>query len=199
MRRSTRVPILPNGSVNFHPHADPRFNPSPRKAEPSQKCLGPAWQFWQVVLGMMRTRRVRNRGFTWIEVLISVFVIGITAAVYGSLVPMSIKTQTMAANHQQALGIVQHKVDQLRAVGYGRLTFTELKDAGIIDTTPTASPFRFDTVDNLDSLYISSIGTITVTDFSTTIRQVTVTLTWSGSGRRQGNGTLSLSALVAKG
>ncbi|MGV3618233.1 MAG: type IV pilus modification PilV family protein [Fimbriimonas sp.] len=148
---------------------------------------------------MMRTRRVRSRGFTWIEVLLSIFVVGITAAIYGSLIPMSAKTQTMAANHQQALGIIQHKIDQLRAVGYGRLTFTELKDAGIIDSSPTSSPFRFDTVDNLDSLYISSVGTIAVSDFSTTVRQVTVTLTWTGSGRRQGNGTASLTALVAKG
>lgn len=144
-------------------------------------------------------RRVRSRGFTWIEILISVFVIGLTTTMFAALFPMAAKTQTMAANHQQALGIAQHKIDQLRAVGYGRLTYTELKNAGIIDSTTTTSPFRYTVVDDLASLYPTAIGTITVTDFSTTIRQVTVTLTWSNSARRQGNGTLSLMALVAKG
>lgn len=144
-------------------------------------------------------RRVRTRGFTWIEILAAVFVIGISAMIFGAVFPMAAKTQTMAANNQQALGIVQHKVDQLRAVGYGRLTYTELKNASIIDSSPTTSPFRFNTVDELSTLYTSAVGTITVTDFSTTIRQVTVTLTWTNSARRPGNGTVSLSALVAKG
>lgn len=144
-------------------------------------------------------RRIRSRGFTWIEILAAVFVIGITAMIFGAVFPMAAKTQAMAANHQQALGIAQHKIDQLRAVGYGRLTYTELKNAGIIDSTTTTSPYRYTTVDDLASLYPTAVGTIAVTDFSTTIRQVTVTLTWSNSARRPGNGTLSLSALVAKG
>lgn len=147
----------------------------------------------------MRMRRVRSRGFTWVEILAAIFVIGISAIIFGAVFPMAAKTQTMAANHQQALGIVQHKIDQLRAVGYGRLTYTELKNAGIIDSTPSTAPFRFNTVDELSTLYTTAVGTISVTDFSTTIRQVTVTLTWSNSARRPGNGTISLSALVAKG
>lgn len=148
---------------------------------------------------MMRMRRVRNKGFTWIEILAAVFVIGITAVIFGAIFPMAAKTQTMAANHQQALGIAQHKIDQLRAVGYGRLTYTELRNAGIIDSTSTVSPFRYTVVDDLASLYPTAVGTIAVADFSTTIRQVTVTLTWSNSARRPGNGTVSLMALVAKG
>jgi prepilin-type N-terminal cleavage/methylation domain-containing protein len=141
----------------------------------------------------------RRRGFTWIEVLASIFVVGITATLFGSLFPMAAKSQAMVANHQQALGLIQHKIDQMRAVGYGRLTYTELKDASIIDASPTVSPFRFDGVDGLSTIYPAATGTITITDFSTTIRQVSVTLTWTGSARRQGNGSLTLSALIAKG
>ena len=143
-------------------------------------------------------KRIR-RGFTWIEVIASVFVVGLTATMFASLYPISTKSQLMVSNHQQALGLIQHKIDQIRAVGYGRLTYQELKDAGIIDASPTTSPFAYTTVDTLTTLYPAASGTITISDFSTTIRQVTVSLTWSGSARRVGNGTLSLTTLVAKG
>jgi hypothetical protein len=93
---------------------------------------------------------------------------------------------------------VQHKIDQCRGVGYGRLTFTELRNGGIIDATPTASPFSFKTVDGLTAIFPNTVATITITDFSADIKQVTVELTWTGSPNRQGNGTMSATALIAR-
>ena len=140
-----------------------------------------------------------HRGFTWIEILASIFIVGLSAVFFASLYPMATKSQLMVGNHQQALGLIQHKIDQLRAIGYGRLTYTELKDAGIIDATPASSPYRFDGVDSLTTIYPAAQGTITISDFSSNVRQATVSLTWSGSARRQGNGSLSLTTLIAKG
>lgn len=114
------------------------------------------------------------------------------------LMPTAMKTGKMVGNHQQAASLVQHKIDQLRGVGWGRLNHTEMVNAGIIDATPGASPYSFVLVDGIDGMYVEAVATITVEDFSPQVKKVTVTLTWTGSAQRQGNGTLTASALIAK-
>lgn len=145
------------------------------------------------------TRRRKRSGFTLVEVMVAIFLFGAAASLLFGLMPAALKTGKMVGNHQQAASLVQHKIDQLRGVGWGRLNYTELRNAGVIDESPAASPFSFSLVDGVDDLYVDAVGTITVEDFSPQIKQVTVTLTWTGSARPQGNGTLSASALIAKG
>lgn len=151
-----------------------------------------------------RTANRKRRGFTWIEVLVAVFIISLSAITLVALFPMSAKTQNMVGDYNQASSLIQHKIDQMRAVGYGRCNYTELKNAGIIDATPTNSPFSFYTVDTLDDMFPNATGTVTVADNTSadsrvSEKQVTVTITWSGSSMRQGNGTLSTTTLIAKG
>jgi len=114
------------------------------------------------------------------------------------LMPTAMKTGKMVGNHQQAASLVQHKIDQLRGVGWGRLNHTEMVNAGIIDANPGASPYSFVLVDGIHGMYVEAVATITVEDFSPQVKKVTVTLTWTGSAQRQGNGTLTASALIAK-
>lgn len=140
----------------------------------------------------------RQRGFSWIEVLVSVFIIGTAAVVVGEVFPMATKSQTMVNNEQQAGILIQHKIDQMRAIGYGRLTLTEMNDAGIVDSSMSGSNFTFTTTDSLSTVFPSGAGTITVSDFSSVIKQVTVSITWGGTARRQGNGSISVIALIAK-
>ena len=54
--------------------------------------------------------------------------------------------------YAQALSICQHKIDQLRAVGYGRLNYEELTDAGIIDASPQTPPYCFSQVDGVNEI-----------------------------------------------
>lgn len=140
-----------------------------------------------------------RRGITSLEILFAVTLVFAASMMYVALVPSALKTERMMANHQQATSLLQHKVDQLRGVGYGRLTYDELKDAGIIDATPTSSPYRFNTVDRLTDYYKAATGTITITDFDTNNKRVVLTLTWTGMHARQANGTLSVTALIARG
>lgn len=117
---------------------------------------------------------------------------------FSALIPPAVKSERMMSSHQQATSLIQHKIDQLRGVGWGRLTYNELRDAEIIDASPTASPFRWDATDNLTTYYRAATGTITVENFDTSVKRVTVTLTWTGASARQGNGTLSVVTLIAK-
>lgn len=140
----------------------------------------------------------KRRGYTLIEVIVALGLVAAGTLAFGAMVPMSARSARMNANYQQAVSLLQHKIDQCRAVGWGRLTYAELQGAGIIDASPTSSPYSFATVDTLSSIYPSATGTITVSDYSSVIRQVSVTLTWTGSSARAGNGTVTASALIAK-
>ncbi len=144
-------------------------------------------------------QRRRHSGFTLLEVAIAIFVLAATATIFAAYLPAALKTGKMVGNHQQASSLVQHKVDQLRGVGYGRLTYVELRDAGIIDSSPITSPYSFVTADGLDPMFVNVVGTVKVEDFTADIRKVTVTLTWTGSAAHQGDGTMSAQALIAKG
>lgn len=130
--------------------------------------------------------------------MIAVLLVGVAAIYYGEVFPMATKSQVMVANEQQAVVLMQHKIDQLRAIGYGRLTLTEMRDAGIVDSSMSGSNYTFTTVDNTSAIYRGATGTIAITDFSNVIKRVTVTISWSGSARRQGNGSFSVTALIPK-
>lgn len=139
-----------------------------------------------------------RRAFTLIEVMIAMMIIASGAVILYAVAPMAAKTGKMVGNYQQAASIVQHKIDQLRGVGYGRLVYDELLDAGIIDATPNASPYNFAGVDALTTVYKTATGTVQIVDFNANVKRITVTLTWSGAGNGQGNGTMSVQALIPK-
>lgn len=136
---------------------------------------------------VMRKRlgRIGRRGSGLIEVAIATMVMAVGILIFASYYPTAARAAKMGGAYSQASSEVQHKVDQLRSVGYGRLNYTELKAAGIIDTSPTASPFRFDQADGLSTLLWDPIGTIAVASAGTNLAQVTITLSW----RRQANST----------
>lgn len=144
------------------------------------------------------SRRSRLSGFSLIEVLVSIFLIALGGAIFGSLIPSAVRSGRMVANHHQAASLVQHKIDQLRAVGYGRLNYTELVEAGIIDESPDTQPFTFKNVDQLTEFYRDPVATITIHDLNATIKQVTVTLSWSGIAGR-GENTVQITTLIARG
>ncbi len=137
-------------------------------------------------------------GVTLVEVMVAMFAMTFVILMFAATLPMAAKTSKMNGNYAQAVSLCQHKIDQLRAVGYGRLTYTELKNAEIIDPSPSTSPYSFKDVDELSSFFANSQGTIEITDFAAGIKKVTVTVTWSGSGIKQAEGSYTLVALIAK-
>jgi type II secretory pathway pseudopilin PulG len=166
---------------------------TPRDGQSRHYCL------WRFKPGRNTTHVRRRKGFTLLEAVLAIFVLAATATVFFAMLPTAVKTGKMVGNHQQAASLVQHKIDQLRGIGYGRLTYNEMRDAGVIDSDAIASPFTFETVDGLDAIFVEPNATIAIEDFSTEVKQVTVTLTWTGSHAQQGNGTLTARALIGKG
>lgn len=148
---------------------------------------------------MRRIPRNKKSGFSLVEAAIAMMVVASAAGVFFALMPMSFKTGKMVGSYQQASSLLQHKVDQMRGVGYGRLTYEELRDAGIIDSSPSSQPYSFKTVDGLNAIYSVPTATIQITDYSASIKRVTVTLVWTGSSMQQGRGDMTVTALIAKG
>ena len=81
-----------------------------------------------------------SAGYTLLEVTLSLFVFAVAVVIFAGTVPTAAKTAYLSGQYAQATSLCQHKIDQARAVGYGRLNYTELSDAGIIDDSPTRSP-----------------------------------------------------------
>ena len=148
-------------------------------------------------------RRGPRRGFTLVEAMISLFVFGLVTVIFASSLVVAKSASTMNGQYAQAISLGQHKIDQLRAMGYGRLTFTELRNAERVDATPTTSPYSFAGVDAVATCLPNPTATLTIADAagsydSTRVKVVTVTMTWKASPTRTGNSTLTLRAYIAK-
>lgn len=146
---------------------------------------------------MSEKRKPRRRGFNLIEVMLAVFLLGMATIVFAGLYPPAARASHKTANYSQAISAVQHKVDELRSVGYGRLDYTNLQSAGIIDSGNGTQPFHFETTDSLATLLPGAVGTITTASAGTNLTQVTVTVTWSGAPGKAMDGSLSVSVLIA--
>jgi hypothetical protein len=94
------------------------------------------------------------------------------------------------------LAFAQHKIDQMRAIGYGRLNYSELRSAGIIDASPATMPYSFRGADGLDTYFPSPSGTIAIAATEEDIRMVTINITWAGHSHTGGDVTLT--ALISR-
>ena len=129
-------------------------------------------------------RRKGRGGFSAIEVAVGGLLLGAAILLFGALYPISLLNSEMSGQYTQATGIVQHKADQMRLLGYGRLTYDELQTAGIIDASANASPYHFTQVDALSSVLVNPSGTISVEPVVRDLVRVTVRLEWD-SGPNQ--------------
>ncbi len=141
--------------------------------------------------------RAHNRGFTLIEVMISLGVFVALTLIFAACVPVARKTAKANGQYSQAISLCQHKIDQLRAVGYGRVNYDELSDAGIIDDSPSAQPFSFNTVDDVAEYLPQPTSTLAVEDFGADQLKVTATITWQNTTYQSKISRASLSAVIA--
>jgi Tfp pilus assembly protein PilV len=139
-----------------------------------------------------------RRGYSLIEAMTATFLLSMGVLAFSALAPVSAKASKMNGNYAQAISLAQHKIDQLRAVGYGRLNYNDILLASVIDAAPTAAPFRFDTVDGLDNYFPNFTSSITFQDVATDLKQATVTVSWTGQGDKPTQGNATLVALIAR-
>ena len=123
-----------------------------------------------------RTLRV-HRGFTLIEVLVTLFVIGILIALYGVGV-MTLSLSREAAHRDVALHAANAEIENLRSSGY--------------DALPTSGTFTNTLVASLPS----GTGSTTITAYNDETKQVVVEVRWVEAGTRAGS--VSLTTLITQ-
>lgn len=145
---------------------------------------------------MTQTRNHNNKGFTLVEVMISLITFAVLTLIFAATVPLAKKTAHMNGQYAQAISLCQHKIDQLRAVGYGRINYTELSDAGIIDDNPTTSPFSFNEVDQVEEYLPQPNATLNVESLGADKLRITASITWRTTTYETKTSTASLTAII---
>ena len=153
----------------------------------------------------------RQRGFTIMEVVLAMTVFLMMVLMFAAAFPLTVRAAQFSSNYAQATQIAQHKMDQLRAVGYGSLNGAALAGTGIIDSAtavanPTGSPsgstsYSFTASDNLTAYFAAgSGGTVTISpdtnSGSSPVLDVTVLVSWTGGSVSSGN--YSVTAVITQ-
>ena len=142
--------------------------------------------------------------FTLVEVMMSILVFGFLTVIFASSVIVSKSSSTMNGQYAQALSLCQHKIDRLRAVGFGRIKigYTELREAEIVDESPTTSPYTFTEVDSVRD-YLANASTSLDAHIepntSDRVMHVIVTISWRAAPLRTKTSTQSLEAYIVDG
>lgn len=137
-------------------------------------------------------------GFTLVEVVVALFVFTLLMLVFSGTISVSMSASRMNGQYAQATSLCQHKIDQLRATGFGRINYTDLRSAGIIDASPATQPFSFVTDDGVANILPNATATITTSflDTAKQILKVTVTISWKNASLDSKTKTMSLNAII---
>lgn len=157
--------------------------------------------------------RRRQRGFTLIEVSLSLVIFAMMTLMFAAVFPMAVRGAQYSSRYAQAAALGQHKMDQLRTAGYSRLFNPTgqngLSSLNVINSVNPDGSYDFTQADSLVNdgvthgpLPPGSRGTVTVANYTQggvpggTVALVTVSLTWTGGG--VADGSYKAVALIAK-
>lgn len=172
-------------------------------------CIPADNRVMQASLQPLQSKRAqRRRGFTVMEVALSLVIFTMMTLLFGAVLPIAVRGAKHSGNYDQAAALAQRKIDQLRVAGYSRLfddssstALSKLSAQNVVNAQNGPGVFDFTTMDNLTgtSGYFppGSTGTITVADGYNGVpagnaAQVTVTITWTGNVP----GSYSASAII---
>lgn len=124
----------------------------------------------------IRKHKIGRAGFTLLEVLLAVFILVLTALMVCAVFPSAQISRIKAAHMSYAVNLARQTLEEKQSAGYASL---------IAGTSEIAVPADLP----------GAQMTTTITQYSTHIKKIEVTIAWSGY-RRVG-GTANLITLVA--
>lgn len=77
----------------------------------------------------------RNRGFSYLEVLVAVSLVTASALIVAATTPAAQAARGKSAYYAKAIGLAQKELESIRGLGFANLTATQLYAAGLIDST----------------------------------------------------------------
>jgi type II secretory pathway pseudopilin PulG len=146
---------------------------------------------------IVEERWMKNRrGSTLVDVTVALVLLAMGGLVFSATFPSGFSAVRQAGEMKRGLAIAQQKLEQVKALGYESLNYSNLRADNAIDTTNTSSPYEFTSVDNLSSSLAGAKGELYIDENSSNpgVRKVTVKITWT-SGKA--NHDITLWTLIA--
>ena len=109
--------------------------------------------------------------------MFATFLLGLAGVIFAATFPTGLSYTRRAKEMKTATAIAQRKIEQLRATNYESLTQSLLVSAGIIDTN-TSNGYTFTSVDAVSTQLSNGVGRLVLSNKTSDIKQVTVTVTW---------------------
>jgi len=128
--------------------------------------------------GPASTRRLRLGGFSFIEVVVSIFVMSMMLFLFQAML-RSAGLIVSTRNQDAALTIARNEIEKLRAGGYS--------------SVPSSGSFTNDLLATLPS----GSATLTTSDYNTKTKQVTTTVSWQ-ERNVAASSSVSLSTLITQ-
>ncbi|MEN6358031.1 MAG: prepilin-type N-terminal cleavage/methylation domain-containing protein [Armatimonadota bacterium] len=145
-------------------------------------------------------KRKQSRGFTLVEVAVSLLAFSVVVVIFASSVLMAEKSAHVNGQYAQAISLCQHKIDQARAVGFGQLNDESLLTGEIVDSVIGDSVYSFADQDSVaDYLPRPEAATLAIEkpyDGDTSKARVTVTITWHPAAYQNKTNTVTLAAII---
>lgn len=85
-------------------------------------------------------RPARRTAFTLVEIAIALFVFGMMVVLFGAIFPISTRAGHTGGNYAEASFLAQHKIDQIRNLGFAKLDGLHLAGQGVVDTNSDGTP-----------------------------------------------------------
>jgi prepilin-type N-terminal cleavage/methylation domain-containing protein len=143
----------------------------------------------------------KRKGFSLIEVLFAVFLMGVCAAIVAACMPVANNSRARADLNNKATSMAQKQLEAIRGLGYANATAEQLYAKGLLDsaTAIEGDTYTFTAVDTgvLDSpAYIlpEGEGFVTITQPDTDLRQIVVEVKWVDRGKEK---TVQIGTMVA--
>jgi len=154
-----------------------------------------------------RSDRHSRKGSSLLEVVIALFLFALLVVLFAGSLMVSNAATGINGQYAQALSLCQHKMDQMRAYGYGKLNYADLEPL-IIDSSPSTQPYSFTQVDGVNEIlqlkdnngHASSPTTaITITDHPSDprIKVVTISVKWKSASHKVKNSSATLVGYIA--
>lgn len=116
-----------------------------------------------------------KRGVGLVDLMLTVALLAISGIIFAAAFPSAFSASRQAQEYKIATAIATQKAEQLRAMHYESLTQPLLISAGIIDNS---NGYSFTERDAVASQLCSGSGTIEMTDVTTDVKRVRITVSW---------------------
>jgi hypothetical protein len=121
----------------------------------------------------------------------AVFILGLGAAAYFSLQPTMKQSQLLAQEEAKAIQMAHRMIEHVQLMRPVDVNYTNLKDLGLIDSSPASSPYSFSNVPLDDATNYSPSkalrngqGQLSVTPIDAGSVRLDITIAWTSSSGR---------------